>query len=70
MKFKTLSVALATAALLTACGSTPEEEKLEAEAEQTQEETRTMKEYKECVHKAKTDAEKLNACEYLLKAVP
>lgn len=43
---------------------------MEAEAKKTQEETKTMQEYKECVRKAKTNTEKLQACEYLLKAVP
>ena len=70
MKLRTFVIAAAATTLLSACGSTPEEKKMEAEAKKTQEETKTMQEYKECVRKAKTDAEKLSSCEYLLKAVP
>jgi uncharacterized lipoprotein len=55
--------------LLTACGSSPEKQKAKAEARQTEEETKTMQEYKACVKKAKTDQEKLDACERLMKAV-
>jgi len=55
--------------LLTACGSSPEKQKAKAEARQTEEETKTMQEYKSCVKKAKTDKEKLDACERLMKAV-
>ena len=36
--------------------------------EKTQEETKTMQEYKSCVKKAKQDQDKLDACERLLKA--
>jgi uncharacterized lipoprotein len=55
--------------LLAACGSTPEEKKAAAEAELTEEKTKTMQEYKECVKKAKEDQAKLDACERLLKAI-
>ena len=55
--------------LLTACGSSPEKQKARAEAKKTEEETKTMQEYKACVKKAKTDQEKLDACERLMKAV-
>ena len=55
--------------LLTACGSSPEKQKMKAEARQTEEETKTMQEYKACVKKAKTDQDKLDACERLMKAV-
>lgn len=54
--------------LLTACGSSPEKEKARAEAEYTEEKTKTLKEYKTCVKKAGEDKEKLDACERLLKA--
>jgi outer membrane biogenesis lipoprotein LolB len=56
--------------LLAACGSSPEKQKAKAEARQTEEETKTMQEYKACVKKAKTDQDKLDACERLMKAVP
>jgi hypothetical protein len=55
-------------ALLAACGSSPEQKKASAEAELTEEKTKTMQEYKECVRKAKEDQAKLDACERLLKA--
>jgi len=56
-------------AILAACGSTPEEKKAEADAELTEEKTKTMQEYKECVKDAKEDQQKLDACERLLKAI-
>ena len=55
--------------LLIACGSSPEKQKARAEAKKTEEETKTMQEYKACVKKAKTDQDKLDACERLMKAV-
>ena len=55
--------------LMTACGSSPEKQKARAEAEYTEEKTKTMQEYKACVKKAKEDQQKLDACERLLKAV-
>ena len=55
--------------ILVACGSNPEEQKYRAEAKQTDEQTKTMQEYKSCVKKAKQDEAKLDACERLLKAV-
>ena len=70
MKLRTTLLAFGAAAVLTACGSSPQEKQMEAETKKTQEETKTMQEYKECVRKAKTNTEKLEACEYLLKAVP
>ncbi len=54
--------------LLTACGSSPEKDKARAEAEYTEEKTKTLQEYKDCVKKAKEDQAKLDACERLLKA--
>lgn len=66
--YKLIPVA-ATALLLAACGSTPEEKKTRAEAELTEERTKTMQEYKECVRDAETDQQKLDACERLLKAM-
>ena len=39
--------------LLTACGSSPEKDKARAEAEYTEEKTKTLQEYKDCVKKAK-----------------
>jgi len=55
--------------LLVACGSSPQQKKDTAEARYTEEKTKTMKEYKECIKRAKEDTAKLNACEYLLKAL-
>ena len=52
---------------LAACGSA-ERKMNKAEAKKTQEETKTMQEYKSCVKKAKQDEAKLDACERLLKA--
>lgn len=60
---------ISTVVLLTACGSSPEKQKAKAEARQTEEETKTMQEYKACLKKAKTDEAKLDACERLLKAM-
>ena len=60
---------LSTVVLLTACGSSPDKQKAKAEAEKTKEETKTMQEYKACLKKAKTDEEKLDACERLIKAM-
>jgi hypothetical protein len=58
-----------TTLLLTACGSSPEKQKAQAEAEYTEEKTKTLQEYKSCIKKAKEDQQKLDACERLLKAV-
>jgi hypothetical protein len=52
-----------------ACGSNPEERKAKAEAELTQEKTKTMQEYKTCVKKAKDNQQKLDDCERLLKVM-
>ena len=60
---------ISTVVLLTACGSSPEKQKAKAEARQTEEETKTMQEYKACLKKAKTDEAKLDACERLMKAM-
>ena len=69
MKIRNIILTFSIAVLLTACGSSPEKQKAKAEARQTEEETKTMQEYKSCVKKAKTDEDKLNACERLMKAV-
>jgi len=60
---------LSTIILLTACGSSPEKQKAKAEARKTEEQTKTMQEYKACLKKAKTDEAKLDACERLMKAM-
>jgi len=52
-----------------ACGSSPQKRKDRAEAELTEETTKTMQEYKSCVKKAKDDQKKLETCERLLKAI-
>ena len=69
MKAQNILLVFCMVALLIACGSSPEKQKAKAEARQTEEQTKTMQEYKTCVKKAKTDQEKLDACERLLKAV-
>jgi len=55
--------------LLTGCGSSPAEKKAEAEARLTQEKTKTMQEYKECIKRAKNDTAKLDSCERMLKVL-
>jgi len=55
--------------LLVACGSSPQQKKDIADARLTEEKTKTIKEYKECIKKAKEDTAKLDACERLLKVV-
>ncbi len=64
-----LALLISAAGFLAACGSTPEERADEAQAEYTQEKTRTLKEYKECVDEAGSDEADLKACEALLKAI-
>ena len=68
MKTRNILLTFSIVVLLTACGSSPEKQKAKAEAKQTEEETKTMQEYKSCVKKAKTDQDKLDACERILKA--
>ena len=53
---------------LTAC-STASEERDEAQAEYTEEKTKTLQEYKDCVKVAEGDEAKMAQCESLLKAV-
>ena len=60
---------LSTVILLTACGSSPDKQRAKAEARHTEEQTKTMQEYKACLKKAKTDEAKLDACERLMKAM-
>jgi outer membrane biogenesis lipoprotein LolB len=60
---------LSTAILLTACGTSAEKRIAKADAKQTNEETKTMQQYKACLKKAKTDEAKLDACERLTKAM-
>ncbi|MFC1579075.1 hypothetical protein ACFL3Y_01660 [Pseudomonadota bacterium] len=69
MKIRNIILTFSIAVMLTACGSSPEKQKAKAEARQTEEQTKTMQEYKACVKKAKTDQDKLDACERLMKAV-
>ena len=69
MKIRNVILTFSMAVVLTACGSSPEKQKAKAEAKQTEEETKTMQDYKACVKKAKTDQDKLDACERLMKAV-
>ena len=69
MKTRNFLLTLSIAILVTACGSSPEKQKARADAKQTEEETKTMQEYKACIKKAKTDPDKLDACERLMKAI-
>ena len=59
---------LLSASLLISCSS-PQDRAAAAEAEYTEEKTKTLKEYKECVDNADGDDQKLEKCELLLKAV-
>jgi len=68
MKTRNILLTFSIVVLLTACGSSPEKQKAKADAKKTEEETKTMQEYKSCVKKAKTDQDKLDACERILKA--
>ena len=69
MNMSMYTVIAVAISLLAGCGSTPEEQKEQAEAEYIEEKTRTIQEYKECVENAGEDKAKLDACERLLKAV-
>jgi outer membrane biogenesis lipoprotein LolB len=60
-------ILVVTLASLAACSSAQRKVN-KADAKQTQEQTKTMQEYKSCVKKAKQDEDKLDACERLLKA--
>lgn len=62
-------VVIATITLLVACGNSPQQKKDIAEARLMEEQTKTIKEYKECIEDADEDKAKLDACERLLKVV-
>jgi major membrane immunogen (membrane-anchored lipoprotein) len=62
-------VVIGAISLLVACGSSPQQKKDIADARLTEEKTKTIKEYKDCIQRAKQDTAKLDACERLLKAV-
>ena len=53
---------------LAACSS-PQDKAAEAEAEYSQEKTKTLQDYKKCVKDAGDDEKDLKQCESLLKAV-
>ena len=65
MDMQKLILVVCTAALLTACGTSPKERKEKAEAQYYEEKTRMMQEYNDCITKAKEDQQKLDACERL-----
>ena len=67
MKIFKFALLVLTIVTVAACGSA-ERKKNKAEAQYTEEKTKTMQEYKSCVKKAKDDQDKLDACERLLKA--
>jgi len=69
MNVRHILLSISIVVMVSACGSNPEKDKAKAEAKQTEEQTKTMQEYKACVKKAKTDADKLDACERLMKAI-
>ncbi len=60
---------VAAVCLLVACGSSPQQKKDTADARLTEEKTKTIQEYKQCIKKAKEDTAKLDACERLLRVV-
>lgn len=68
MQIRTALIVTCAVAVMTACGSSPEKQKAKAEARHTEEQTKTMQEYKACLKKAGKDQEKADACERLLKA--
>jgi hypothetical protein len=57
------------AVLISGCAGSPQDQKDEAEAAYIEQQTETIKEYKECIKEAGADQPKLDACESLLKAV-
>ncbi|HHH44921.1 MAG TPA: hypothetical protein ENK49_12355 [Gammaproteobacteria bacterium] len=61
-------LAAVTTINLAACTSA-EERAAEAQAEYTEEKTKTLQEYKACVDDAGSDEEDLKKCEGLLKAI-
>ena len=67
MKVLRFALLILTIVTVAACGSA-ERKKNKAEAQHTEEKTKTMQEYKSCVKKAKDNQDKLDACERLLKA--
>lgn len=68
MKTHIILLTSVVAMSLTAC-STPSDKKDEAQAEFTEEKTKTLQEYKECVSDSDGIKEKMAQCEALLKAV-
>jgi len=68
MKTHIVLLTTVVALSLAACSS-PADKKDEAQAEYTEEKTKTLQEYKECVKKSEGIEEKMAQCEALLKAV-
>ena len=69
MSFKPVWLTPVALFLVLAACSSPQEKAAEAEAEYTEEKTKTLKEYKECAKEAEGDESKLKSCDALLKAV-
>lgn len=67
MTFNTL-LCLIILSVVVSCSS-PQDRAANAEAEYTEEKTKTLQEYKDCIAKAEQDKQKLEQCELLLKAV-
>lgn len=68
MKTQTILLTTVLTLGLAAC-STPADKKDEALADYTEEKTKTLQEYKDCVKKSEGIEEKMAQCEALLKAV-
>ena len=69
MQFRAVWLAPVAAFFALAACTSPQEKAAEAEAEYTEEKTKTLKEYKECAKDAEGDEQKLKSCDALLKAV-
>jgi thymidine phosphorylase len=70
MQITKLLLAIAGTLLLAACRSaTPQEQLVRAQAEYTEEQTKTMQQYKKCISEAGGDQARLDTCERILKAI-
>ena len=68
MKIGKFLLSVASLLLFAGCGSTPEEQKDEAQARLTEEKTKTMQQYKKCISKSAGNETAMNDCERILKA--
>lgn len=67
MTFLKSMIVASAVTLLVACGNTPEQKKDLAEANFTDEKTKTLQDYKKCLDKADKDTAKMDACERLIR---